>query len=156
MRLLISTSPDSALHTNPTCGGLPGPTTHADSCPTATRPPSDTSWTALVLYACSRPFSGRILKPLLRLHPKGFRLETGSEHEGQLNCWGRAPPAALPCESTELRLTTTGRTSTDSQWGLLWPIAIEPVLGSAARGIHGLKNSWKRRKNQSLCIHYRP
>ena len=83
----------SALHTNPTCGGLPGPTGQVDNCPTtATRPPSDTSWTALVLYACSRPFSGRIVKPLLRLHTKGFRLQTGSEHEGQLNCWASAPP----------------------------------------------------------------
>src|SRR5438067_9463769 len=70
------------------------------------RPSSDTSWTALVLYASSRPSSGRIVKPLRRVHTKGFLLQAGSEHEGQLNCCASAPPAALPCESTELRLTT--------------------------------------------------
>src|SRR5262245_29553128 len=106
MRLSTRTSPESALHTNPTCGGLPGPTTHVDRCPTATRPSSDTSSTALVLYTSSRPFSGRIVKPLRRVHTKGFRLQAGSEHEAQLNRCASAPPAALPYESTELRLTT--------------------------------------------------
>src|SRR5262249_25241322 len=106
MRLLTMTSPESALQTNPTCDGLPGPTTQVDSWPTATSPSSDTSRTALVLYASSRPFSGRILKPSRRLHTKGFRLQAGSEHIEQLNCWASAPPAALPCESIELRLTT--------------------------------------------------
>ena len=47
------------------------------------------------------------MKPPRRVHTKGFRLQRGSLHCCmQLNCWASAPPAALPWESIELRLTT--------------------------------------------------
>src|SRR5438552_1339970 len=105
MRSLTSTSPELAFHRNASWGGLSGVTSHVASCPTATRPSSDTSWTALLLEVCS--FSGRIVKPPRRVHTKGFRLPRGSVHCCmQLNCWASVPPSSLPWESFELRLTT--------------------------------------------------